>query len=732
VLEAKGFSPRRTERHSGAIVAKRKTPKRKKTLRTDLDDPKLYVNRELSWLEFNDRVLREGLCEELPLLERLKFLAIVSSNLDEFYMIRVAGLKQQRASRVRKRDLSGLTPVQQLVRIAARVRQMVAEQSEGIRRATEQLRGKGVEFLPLGALTAAQRAFLQSFFELEVEPILTPLAAGRLDPLPVLPGLQLMLALRLTEAGGQEDRIAIVPVPTSLPRFVALPAEKGLALVRLEDVIAANADRLFPGNMVRATIVFRLTRDADVPIEDDASADLLEQVEQAVHERQRRAPVRLELSAQADRRLQRWLTGWTGLRGQDVYEIDGMLDATGLMEIALRPGLEHLKIPEWPPQPPRGLADPQESIWEALQERDILLFHPYDSFEPIVRLVSEAADDPSVLAIKQVLYRTSGDSPIIAALERAARGGKEVVVLVELKARFDEARNVGWARRLEDAGALVIYGISGYKTHSKALLIVRREAHRIRRYVHLATGNYNDKTAKLYSDIGVMTSDRDFATDTSAFFNLLTGYSDAVGFSRLTIAPTGLRRRFEELIDREIASSTPDEPGRIIAKVNSLQDRGIAKALYRASRKGVRVQLNVRGICCLRPGVPGVSENIEVVSIVDRFLEHARIFYFRHAGHEEVYLSSADWMGRNLDRRLEILFPVSDAGIRRRLVRILETFFADNVKARRLQPDGTYVRVERKGKAVRAQEAFYRQAVDAAHAAKETHAGFHPLTRPES
>jgi polyphosphate kinase len=715
-------------------MAKHEDRKPKEADKVELNSPELYLNRELSWLEFNDRVLREGLSPELPLLERLKFLAIVSSNLDEFFMIRVAGLKQQQAAGVRKRDISGLAPVQQLVGICQRVRRMVAEQSEGIRRATAELAAEGVRFLEPPELTGDQRGFLRSFFEQEVLPILTPLAVDRLEPCPVLPGLRLMLALRLAAPEGREppQRTAVVPVPGGLPRFIALPAREGLQLARLEDVIAANAAALFPHERVTACTPFRITRDADVAIQEDDAADLLEATERAVSSRQRRAPVRLEVPARADRGLKRWLMQWTGLGAGDVYEIDGMLDATSLWEIAQRPGLERLRIADWPPQPPHDLPSADEDLWEALQERDVLLFHPYESFTPVVRLMEQAAEDPSVLAIKQTLYRTSGDSPVIAALERAAQNGKQVVVLVELKARFDEARNVGWARRLEDAGALVLYGISGYKTHSKALLIVRREAHRIRRYVHLATGNYNDKTAKLYSDIGFMTSDNDFAADTAAFFNLLTGCSDQVAFSKLTIAPTGLRSRFVELIEREMEASTPQEPGLIMAKVNSLYDRGITKALYRASRAGVRVKLNIRGICCLRPGIPGVSDHIEVVSIVDRFLEHARVFYFRNAGHEEVYLSSADWMSRNIDRRLEILFPIPNPAIRRRLIRILRTFFADNVKARRLRADGSYEPVGPSGQAVRAQETFYREAVEAAQAADKAPVRFQPLTRPDS
>ena len=699
----------------------------------NLKSPELFINRELSWLEFNDRVLREGLDESLPLLERLKFLSIVSSNLDEFFLIRVAGLSQQVAAGLRRRDLSGLTPAQQLAAIAERAHRMVAEQTEGIHRALQDLATRGVYFLDVAGATSQQRRFLTSYFHNEILPMLTPLAVEKLDPCPMLPGLRLMLGFRLAPlaAGKAADWIAVVPVPSGLPRFVALPAEEGLHLVRLEDIIAAHAGAMFPDNEVRAAVTFRLTRDADVAIDDDAVGDLLEAVEQAVLSRRRRHVVRLELSARPDRRLKKWLTEFTGVKTKGVYEIDGMLDAKALMEVATRPGFDELKIPDWPPLPPGDLAG-EEDLWQVLRDRDVMLFHPYESFDPVVQLLDLAADDPNVLAIKQTLYRTSGDSPVIAALERAASNGKQVTVLVELKARFDEQQNVNWARRLEEAGAYVIYGIAGYKTHAKALLIVRREAGRVRRYVHLATGNYNDKTARLYSDIGVMTTHSEIAADTAAFFNLLTGYSEAVGWSKLTIAPTDLRARFLELIDREIQASTPEEPGLIVVKVNSLHDEKIARALYKASRAGVRVKLNVRGICCLRPGVKRISRNIEVVSIVDRFLEHARVFYFRNGGHEEVYMSSADWMTRNLDKRLELLFPILDPKLRRRTVDILDTFFADNVKSRRLRADGSYERVEQDDKLVRAQEVFYTQGSRAATSKRKGRVRFRPLTKSQA
>jgi polyphosphate kinase len=700
----------------------------------DLDAYGLYINRELSWLEFNDRVLREGMSSDVPLLERLKFLAIVSSNLDEFFMIRVAGLKQAAAGKAGRPDFSGLTPEQQLAAIRERVEQLLAEQSQAIREVTRLLTPQGICLLDADEMTVEQRRFLTSYFATGILPVLTPLGVDQLEPLPLLPGLKLYLAVLLkpreTPAGEETlPCVAVVPVPGSLSRFVTMPAAKGICLARLEDVMAANLELLFGDYEILAQTVFHITRDADVEVDEEDPAELLEAMQEAVLARRRRGVVRLMISANPDPRLKSWLVGQLKLSPADVYEVDGMLDAGALMQVASRPGFETLKYPDWPPQRPRDLPVGGE-LWPVLQEQDVLLFHPYEAFDPVVQLVQQAADDPNVLAIKQTLYRTSGDSPIVRALVRAAESGKQVTVLVELKARFDEAKNVEWARQLEDAGCYVIYGIAGYKTHAKALLIVRREAQRVRRYVHLSTGNYNDRTAKLYSDIGLLTSDGDLTSDAAAFFNLLTGYSQTVGWKKLSIAPTGLRQRFLDLIDREIQASTPDRPGLIMAKVNSLQDRRICRALYEASRAGVRVQLNVRGICCLRPGVAGVSENIDVVSIVDRYLEHARVFYFRNGGHEEVYLASADWMSRNLDRRLEILFPIQEPSLKKRLLAILNTFFADNVKARRLLSDGTYQPAQRVGPTVRAQQQFYAEAVEALQAEGQAVLEFRPLARP--
>jgi polyphosphate kinase len=718
---------------------------------SDLSLPELFINRELSWLEFNGRVLLQGLSDSLPLLERLKFLAIVSSNLDEALMIRVAGLMQQRAAKRRRCDPCGMTPTQQLAAFSQRAHQLVGAQSAGIHEALAELGEQGLQVLGPREWTAAQRNRLQTYFSREVLPILTPLAVEQLEPCPLLPGLRIHLAAVLedsasedagtSEENGREsppsgEKIVVVAVPAGFSRFVELRGDSAddncVYLARLEDVIAANLAEVFPQSKILATSMFRITRDGDVDIDDDEAGDLLQNVEDAILSRRRRAAVRLEISAGADSRIKSWLFAHLDIHADDVYEIDGMIDATALFQLAAWPGFEHLKIPDWAPQPPAGLLG-SDDIWQTITDHDVLLYHPYESFDPVIQLIDAAADDPDVLCIKQTLYRTSGGSPIIDALERAAESGKEVTVLLELKARFDESRNVNWARRLEDAGCHVIYGIAGYKTHAKAVLIVRREGRRIRRYVHLATGNYNDKTARLYSDLGLLTADNDLATDVAAFFNLITGNSEIVSWSKLSIAPTGLRQRFLDMIDREIQAATPEAPGLIMAKMNSLEDPEIIQALYLASQAGVKIRLNIRGICCLRPGVKGVSSNIEVCSIIDRYLEHPRIFYFRNGGHEEVYLSSADWMRRNLSKRLEILFPVTSDSPRRRIIEILQVCFNDNTNSHRLLTDGTYKKISAKGKRkqVRAQETFYNAAVEAVRAAEQSPQQFRPLTKPK-
>ncbi len=675
----------------------------------NLDSNKLYINRELSWLKFNARVLKQGIRAENPLAERLKFLAIVSSNLDEFFMIRVAGLMQQKSAGLRKRDISGLTPNQQLKEISLSVHDLVAKQNEAIKVALAEMSNHGVFLLRQNQWSQQQRAFFKNYFQNEIMPVLTPLAMNKIDPPPILPGRQLNVAITVVgkvQNSKSEKQIVVVPVPNLLQRFIRIPNEKDFCFVLLEDVIADNVELLCPASHITAVSYFRITRDADVSIQEDEAADLLETIEQAIIERRRRSAIRLEISNTPDSFQKSWLIEWLGLSADDVYEITPLLDASCLHQLTSMGSIANLKLPDWPPQQPVDLLN-SENLWQAIREKDIMLFHPYESFEPVVDLVKATAEDPDVIAIKQTLYRTSSDSPIIKALAKAAQNGKEVIVLVELKARFDEAQNVNWAKQLEDAGCHVIYGIANLKTHAKAILIVRREETRIRRYIHLATGNYNDKTAKLYSDIGFFTCDNSIALDVTAFFNLLTGISETVGWRELTIAPTDMKQKFIDLIDREIQACSADKAGLIMAKVNSLQDKVICKALYRASQAGVKVLLNVRGICCLRPGIKGISDNIEVCSIVDRYLEHARIFYFRNGGHEEVYLSSADWMQRNLDRRLEILSPIKDKRLKKRLIDILNTYFMDNIQSEILLPDGNYVLKTKKGVKIRAQESFY-------------------------
>jgi len=675
-----------------------------------------FFNRELSWLEFNHRVLAEGLAGDVPLLERLKFLAIVSTNLDEFFMIRVAGIIQLIKSNSKKRDPAGLTPQEQLNAVRKRVHRMAAEQSAGIRQVMTALREAGLCVLRPREWSVQDRRYLTDYFDKELSPLLTPLAISTLEPPPVLAGLQVHAAFLLVRGKDKEDaagRIAVVPIPLRQNRFAALPGDKPRRFALIEDVVLEFGAKLFRGYHVQAACVFRITRDADVSIQDDDASDLLSTVESAVLARRRRDPLRLEVTPNPDPAIVEALLKTLSLHKEDVYDEAEIVGAGCLWELVGLPGFDHLRAADWPPQPPRDLLG-WDDIWQAIQHHDVLLFHPYESFDPVVELVRRAAEDPDVLVIKQTLYRTSGDSPIVEALENAARNDKEVTVLVEVKARFDEARNVQWARRLEDAGAHVVYGVAGYKTHAKALLIVRREGGRIRRYVHLSTGNYNDRTARIYSDLGLLTCDAEIAADASSLFNILTGYSEAVGWNKLTTEPGLLKQRFLELIEREMRVSTPEQPGLILAKINSLQDREIIAALYRASQTNVRIKLNVRGICCLVPGVKGVSDNIEVRSIVDRFLEHARIFYFANGGHEEVYLSSADWMQRNLDRRFETIFPVQATELRARLLHILDVFFADNVKAWTLQSDGEYRRVRADGPPIRAQEVFYREALAAA------------------
>ncbi len=703
----------------------------------DLNSPELYNNRELSWLQFNRRVLDQAMLKDLPLLEKLKFLSIVSANLDEFFMIRVAGLVQRRNSGSAKCDISGLTPSQQLVRISEQTRDMIKKQGDTIKSVLAELRQYNLSVLSLDELSTRQLDFLESYFTTEILPLLTPLMLRDKDSSPLVRGLKVNIGLVIespvddkADDKSEKDRMVVVGIHSSLPAFISLPADAGVCLIPVEEVVYNYIKLLFPNEKIIAKTIFRITRDADVEIQEDEAGDLLDTIANAVISRSIRGVVRLEVRQTADAHLRNRLIDWFDLKMQDVYQIGGMIDASRLMQIFKLSGFDKLKLPDWPPQTPRDLVY-KDDLWQAIEEKDILLIHPYESFDPVVELLELAAEDPDVLVIKQTLYRTSGDSPVISALEKAAHNGKQVTVLVELKARFDEANNISWARRLENAGCYVIYGIAGFKTHGKALLIVRRSRAQLRRYVHLSTGNYNDKTARLYSDIGLFTADAEMTADTAAFFNLLTGYSDIVPLSQLTIAPTSMRQKIIDLIEREISGSSPDRKGLIMAKINSLEDPGICQALYRASQAGVKVMLNVRGICCLKPGVKGVSKNIEVCSIVDRYLEHARVFYFANGGHEEVYMSSADWMRRNLDLRLEILFPIKSPELCARLISMLKIYFADNVSSYSLQPDGSYKRKKQQGKKVRAQETIYQEINSYIQSAKNSQTKFHPMIKPK-
>ena len=694
-------------------------------------EPELFLNRELSWLEFNGRVLEEAVDASNPLLERLKFATIAASNLDEFFMVRVGGLKNALAEGDTAPDLAGMTPGQQLAKISERAHQMVERlYATMMQEILPALADRGIRLLPPEGLDAAR---LSRQFREDVLPVLTPLAIDVARPFPMLSSLSINLGVLLEPAEGDEQpRLAVVQVPARLPRLVRPIGGDGTAFALLEDVIRAELATLFPGQKVIETAAFRVARDAEMELDDEGGRDYVQALEEELRKRRRGEVVRLEVESGVSEPFLAILAQRLEVEPDDVYRVAGPLDIRALQPLVELPALEDMRDPAWKPVPalsPREMED----VFALLDERDVLLHHPYDSFDPVVSFVARAAEDPDVLAIKQTLYRTSGDSPIVRALGRAAEAGKQVTVLVELMARFDEQTNIRWARSLEESGAHVIYGIRGYKTHAKICLVVRRGRQGIRRYVHLGTGNYNDRTARLYTDFGMMTSDPEIGLDASAFFNALTGYSDPPRMKTLTMAPTVLRERFLALIERERRRAEAGQAAEIRAKMNSLVDEDIIRALYDASRAGVRIRLNVRGICCLRPGVKGLSETIEVVSIVDRFLEHARVFFFRNGGDEELYLASADWMPRNLDRRIELLFPVESPEGRRKVLAALDAMFQDNVKARWLLPDGSYRR-KRPGKGdepLRAQHQIYRdvqRALDRARAA--TGVSFEPVASP--
>jgi len=692
--------------------------------------PEFFFNRELSWLAFNERVLEEAADPANPLLERAKFAAITASNLDEFFMVRVAALQSEVHEGGTAPDSSGLTPAQQLTAISTRVHAFVERQYSILTgQLLPALAQEGIRVAGIGDLEADQCAAVAARFRDEVLPALTPLAIDFARPFPMLSSLSLNLAFLLApEADGADPRLAVVQVPPLLPRLVAVAGGDGPVLIPLEDAIRSEAQVLFPGQAVTEGVAIRLTRDSELELDDEGGLSYLEAIEEELRKRRRKDVVRLEVEAGASNLLVGLLARQLETDDEHIYRVPGPLDPRMLMSLVELPG--HDRLRDRPIKPAAVIsARDQGRIFDLLGERDLLLHHPYESFDPVVAFVEAAADDPDVLAVKQTLYRTSGDSPIVTALTRAADAGKQVTVVLELMARFDEQRNIQWARRLEEAGAHVIYGVRGYKVHAKACLVVRRTRQGIRRYVHLSTGNYNDRTARLYTDIGLMTASPEFCADAAAFFSSLTGYSDPPRTSKLVMAPTQLRDRLLKLIEREIRRAEAGQPALIRAKMNSLVDVKMAHALYRASRAGVKIRLNVRGICTLRPQVPGLSDNIEVVSIVGRFLEHARIFQFHNGGDEEIYLASADWMTRNLDKRIELMFPIEAPECRRKVIAALDVLFADNVKGRHLGPDGTYAVPPRSRGEDRyeAQAVLCDQARAAAERAQQPPAGFEPL-----
>ena len=651
-----------------------------------------FYNRELSWLGFNYRVLSEARDKNIPLMERLKFLSITASNLDEFFMIRVASLKDMVHAKYTKKDIAGLTPKEQLAIISTGTHELVEKQYNTYNRSfLPALKHNGLTIVTqYEALNAEQAEYVDRYFMREVYPVLTPMAVDSSRPFPLIRNKSLNIAALLMDKK-RKDTIdfATVQVPSVLPRIVTIPSEKEgeTCIILLEQIIEKNIQKLFLNYKVLDATPYRVMRNADLTIDEDEAADLLIEIERQLKKRQWGEAIRLEVEQGIDKRLLKILKKELQIQQEDIFTIRGPLDLTFLMKVYGMDGFDHLKEEPYIPQPPKGL-DMDGDLFEQIRQKDILLHHPYETFDPVVNFVRFAAKDPDVLAIKQTLYRVSSNSPIIASLAQAAENGKQVTVLVELKARFDEENNIVWARKLEKAGCHVIYGLVGLKTHSKITLVVRREEEGIRRYVHLGTGNYNDSTAKLYTDMGMFTCKRAYGEDATAVFNMLSGYSEPLSWNKLALAPTWLRTRFVELINRERDYAAMGKPARIVAKMNSLCDAGIINALYEASAAGVQIELIVRGICCLKQGVPGMSETIQVRSIVGTFLEHSRIFYFENDGSPEIYMGSADWMPRNLDKRVEILFPVEDPDLKKEIVHILHTQLADNTKAHLLQPDG--------------------------------------------
>lgn len=692
----------------------------------EFKNPKYYDNRELSWIKFEHRVLNEAKDKEIPILDRLKFVSITSSNLDEFFMVRVASLKDMEHAGYTKKDIAGMDPTEQLCAIGKEVHALVEKQYNTYNRSLMPiLRKEGIRII--GAyeeLNEKQATYVDKYFMEHVYPVLTPMAVDASRPFPLVRNKSLNIAAlikskhpnsKLQQGSKQELEFATVQVPSVLPRLVPIPGEDDrYTFTLLEQIIEKNMAQLFLNYDLVCAYPYRIMRNADLSFDEDEASDLLKEIQKQLAKRQWGEVIRLEIEHKADKRLLQVLKEQLAVSGKDVYEIAGPLDLTFLMKMYGLSGCDDLREKLFVPQKnPRIL--PGESIFDEIKKGDIFLTHPYETFDPVVDFIKQAAVDPDVLAIKQTLYRVSGNSPIIAALAKAAENGKQVTVLVELKARFDEENNIVWAQKLEKAGCHVIYGLVGLKTHCKIALVVRREEDAITRYVHLGTGNYNDSTAKLYTDCGIFTCNENYGEDATAVFNMLSGYSEPARWNKLVVAPIWLRDRFIALINREIAHAKEGKEAYIVAKMNSLCDRQIIEKLYEASSVGVEIYLVIRGICCLRTGIPGVSEHIHVTSIVGTFLEHSRIFYFYNNGQEDIYMGSADWMPRNLDRRVEIVFPVEDDVIKDRIKHILDVLLRDNLKAYAMLSDGTYAKMSRRGKqAIGAQMTFCREAMEGA------------------
>lgn len=674
----------------------------------DLTKPEYFYNRELSWLKFNLRVLKEAMVKDTPLLERLKFVAISASNLDEFFMVRVAGLWSNFDNGIEKRDASGMSVREQLVAISEAAHEQVRTQTKSLIALLAEMDAVKLHFRRVKDLSDVGKDWLEEYYREVVYPVLTPMAVDASRPFPFLANKTLNLAVELVKADG-EHSMGLIQVPSVLNRITEVVPEDKRTFVFLEDIIASHCNDLFKGCHILDVVPFRVTRDSDLELDEEDSVDLLKEVEKSLRKRKRGAAVRLELFKTNNSRIKRFLEENLDVTDMEVYEINGPLDPTCFFKFIGMTGMWPWLYEPFVPQRPLELPDDSD-LFAAIRAGDILLHHPYESFDPVVKLVSAAADDPQVLAIKQTLYRVSGNSPIVAALARAAENGKQVTVLVELKARFDEENNILWARRLEKAGCHVIYGLVGLKTHAKIILIVRKEDNGIKRYLHLGTGNYNDSTAKLYTDLGLMTANDEFGSDASAFFNLLSGYSEPPVWNKLVMAPLGLREKIYALIDNEIAMVRAGRGGHIIAKMNSLIDQPVIQKLYEASAAGVHIDLIVRGICGLRIGIEGISDNITVRSIVGRQLEHSRIFWFANGGSEQLYLSSADWMPRNLNDRVELFFPVETEEHIRRVKALLDLYLRDNVGAHMMQSNGTYRRVRNKLEPVSAQSTLYEMA----------------------